>query len=408
MTVSSDRVYLPEPFLRYRCNLGGCCCGGWGVRWLPEDIARVARFLPREEMEELTRDHLELILDEDGRSVMGARLKISQPGQRCPMLGPEGRCGLQERFGIEALPGICIDFPVVPYRLGERVELSYRLTCPGVIDCLFVDHQEPPRWVEMGEPGEMFRARLARVGPEPELSLGKERLAASNILLLRDRILAHLEQPARPTMELLAEIEWGLSRVRTIEELQGFAPVAIKDPMPFVRYLTHCLSTHASKYLLDNLDRFRRFVFDPELAWLLDPPPETLESWQEGLQRWVEPAEPLLRPYLQRYLWVRYASCFVHLQGEVCYSFGEVTHELAITLRYLSAFCAAAGRKAEPRMLKLALGAASHLFHTHGLPVQSQVWFRPESFMDDRPPRPQVPGDLEARVVPCQGTGRGG
>ncbi|MDY0061437.1 MAG: hypothetical protein RBU45_16630 [Myxococcota bacterium] len=391
-------VLLPEPLLGYRCNLQGCCCGGWGITWTADDLGRLARRLPPEELEELTRHQVELLLAEDGTTVTGARLKASQPGGRCPYLAEDGRCTLQQRFGVEGLPGICVDFPVVPHWLDDHVELAYRFTCPGALDCVFAD-QGPVAWARLDTLDAMYASRLQRVGPLPTLKLDGQPLPPSALQLLRERILVACNDRRRPTLELLAAIETGLAALQRLDQVPAFQLQAPTDPLPFVRYLLHCVRTHSADYLLHNLQRQARFLVG---RWAPAPGPElgaALESWEAGLVEWIEPAEPALRPFLQRYLWLRFASCFVHLQGELRYPFGEVTHELALALRYLAAFCQVTGRPPDQALLFAALAASAHLFHTHSFPFQSRVWFDPEHFAEEREPPPQVPDELEVRCL---------
>jgi len=391
--VSEPLVLLPDAFLNYRCNLKGCCCGGWGVTWMPADLARLARLMPADELRDLVQDHLDLGVGDDGEEVLWARLRASARGGRCPMLVGEGTCGLQQRFGVGGLPGICVDFPVVPYAVGQQVELSFRLACPAVLDCLLAD-TAPLHWAALTQPDEMFQARLARVGVEPRAALGGDAVRISQVLKLRERIQHHLVNEDRPVLEVMAEIEWALAGVRRPEHVGALRIEPVPDPLPYVRYLAHCLRTHSPVYLQDNLDRFRRFVFEVEVQPLLDGMPESLEAWPEALPRWVDPVEEQLRPYLRRYLWARFGSCFVHVQGELTYSLGEVGHELAEALRYLAAFCHTLQRPADLALLKVAMGAAAHLYHSHIFPVHAQAWFDPQVFADDGPPPRQVPPDV--------------
>lgn len=386
-------VLLPDAFSAYRCNLKGCCCGGWRVTWLPDDLARLVGLLPPQEMGTLVQDHLDLVLGDDGEEVLCARLREPAQGGRCPMLSPEGECSLQQRFGVQGLPGICVDFPVVPYAAGEHVELSFRLTCPAVVECLLAD-TAPLRWAAMPEPDAMFQARLTRVGMQPNATLDGEAVPLADVLQVRERILHHLASQDRPVLELMAEIDWALSRLKRPADLAAFSIDPVPDPLPYVRYLAHCLQTHSAVYLRDNLQRFRRFVFDVDVDPLLESMPDTLQLWPQSLPRWVDPVEEVLRPYLNRYLWARFASCFVHVQGELIYAFGEVGHELAEVLRYLAAFCAALARPADRPLLRVALGAAAHLYHSHIFPVHAQAWFDPAAFSSDAPPPRLVPDNI--------------
>ncbi|MBM4319227.1 MAG: hypothetical protein FJ125_04525 [Deltaproteobacteria bacterium] len=390
-------VLLPEPFLGYRCNRKGCCCGGWVIAWTAEDLARLGQILSGDELGSLF-EQLLVVLADDGEQMVGARLKASEEGGRCHLLSPAGSCTLQQCFGVAALPAICADFPVVPYRMDDRIELAFRLTCPAVLGCIFASTGEV-RWAELGEPDEMHAARLQRVGPPPEITVGGQPLPIAALGRLRERVLAAFDERQVPTLELLARVDWALSRVRSLQDVEHFAVVPLRDELPFVRYLLYCVRTHSSEYLCRHLARHARFVVDGELPVLDDSLVEALESWEGALLRCIEPVEPLLRPYLQRYLWLRFSSCFVHVQGELCYSFGEVTHELAIALRYLAAFCQVQDRTADTQLLQLALGAAAHLFHSHAFRFQARVWFDPEHFQSDAPPPPQVPDELIAE--PC-------
>ncbi len=394
----TDRVLLPEPFLGYRCNLRGCCCGGWGITWSSDDLARLARHLPGPEMEDLASHHLEYVLDDDQTTVLAARLKVLDPNDRCPLLGEDGRCTVHHRFGVQAMPGICVDFPVVPYRFRDRVELAYRLTCPAVMEQVMAS-PEPISWVEMTTLDDTYRSRLTRIGDEPEIRIDGRAVDMDALAQARALILDHLDRRDRPALELIAEVEFALSRVRGPGDLERFEVTGVQDASPFVRYLYHAVETSGVDWLIHNLTRFDRFVEHMDLAAMADELAPALDAWAQGLVTRVDPVEQDLRPYVLRYAWVQYASALVRRQGEFLYSFGDVVHEFAAGLRYLSAMCLVLDRPAGPDLFQVAFGAAAHLYHTNTVPVSSQVWFYPEHFQDDRPPPKQVPEDVKTELV---------
>lgn len=389
---SAAGPYLPEPMLSYRCNLAGCCCAAWRIHFTDRDLARLAEHLPEDELPGALRDGLICVVDTSANVLEHFMLGLRGKDQTCRFLGEAGSCTIQQRFGIEALPDICVDFPVVAWRLGGRIELGFTTLCPAVLDALLAE-PAPLQIVQMPAPDAMFRRRLERVSEVRHLTLGGVELGFAELLSLRKQILDGLQDMQRPPLEHLQAVSYGFAFLINTGDPQAFELRYDMPALPFVRYLHHALQSHASSWLAQLFERYRRFVFDPALLAAVGSEQEleqALEDWQEPLLRLVEPAQVELGPYINRFLAMRYFSCLARVEGDVVVMLGRVAHVLATALRYAAAFCALQGSTLDLRTLKVALGAASFAHHNDYLLPQTMVWFVPEHFQSEEPPPPQV------------------
>jgi len=384
--------WLPEPMLAYRCNLAGCCCAVWRIFFTDRDLARLAEHLPRDEVAPSLRDGLICVVDRARNMVDHFLLSLRGEQQTCRFLSPGGACTIQQRFGVAALPDICVDFPVIAWQLGEQVELGFTTLCPSVLDALLADGG-PLRIVPLPASDAMFHRRLERVRVVDRLTLGGVELEPAQLYALRQQVLRALEDVRRPALDHLQAVSYGFSFMIRTGDPAAFELRYDMPPLPFVRFLNLALQTHAGSWLAQCFSRYRRFVRDPELLRQLGSEEElamALEHWQEPLVQLVEPVEEQLRPYLNRFLAMRYFSCLARFEGEVVLTMGRVTHLLATALRYAAAFCARRGEILDLATLKAALGAASFVHHNDHLVAHSLVWFLPEQFASDEPPSRQL------------------
>src|SRR5947208_8731015 len=118
----ASSVRLSEPMLRFRCNQKGCCCSGWDIPFRLEDFLRLHEHFPEDERGGLTHG-LRLVLGQEktpeGEQILHS-LKLDGVGddRACRYLATDGGCSVHRRFGLSALPDLCVDFPGFSYCRG--------------------------------------------------------------------------------------------------------------------------------------------------------------------------------------------------------------------------------------------------------------------------------------------------
>src|SRR5436305_695483 len=150
-TFPAGGVLLSEPMVRFRCNEKGCCCSGWNIPFKLEDFLRLHEHLDEGDRAALTKQ-LKLVLEppkkgqaiDDGEQVLHS-LKLTGVGddKHCRFLEPGGGCGVHAKYGLEALPDLCVDFPAFSYVQPEgAVEMFFDPVCPEVLERL--DESDEP------------------------------------------------------------------------------------------------------------------------------------------------------------------------------------------------------------------------------------------------------------------------
>lgn len=145
---------------RFRCIAERCedtCCRGLLIPLSPRDVAELAR-----------HGVAEKAID---REQFGAAVLRKDPSGACVLLSDQGRCGLQERVGHDALPTACADFPRVHVGKGRVGTLA----CPEIARLALLAEDAMDQVV----PGSTdpvtpvgARARLAAVLHNPDAELG--------------------------------------------------------------------------------------------------------------------------------------------------------------------------------------------------------------------------------------------
>ncbi len=108
---------------RFQCAGAACedtCCKAWDVPISQADYGRLASVD--------AGDLVTRIADGRGGSVVVLR-KLAD--RACPALDA-GLCSVHARFGEAALPDVCASYPRVVGQLGDRLELTGRMSCPEV------------------------------------------------------------------------------------------------------------------------------------------------------------------------------------------------------------------------------------------------------------------------------------
>jgi lysine-N-methylase len=139
---------------RFRCLAGECeatCCGGWGIAVEPAAHRRLKVLAGGDEaLGQLIERGIELT--PEGPDY--ARLRFLESGA-CSMLDDGGLCGIQAKFGHEALFDVCAAYPRSASEIDGELELFGTLSCPEVarlallpedgFEIESVDFEEAPR-----------------------------------------------------------------------------------------------------------------------------------------------------------------------------------------------------------------------------------------------------------------------
>jgi lysine-N-methylase len=132
---------------RFQCVGAACedtCCdvGSWSIPIARADHERVARALDKSDQDRAALARLFAPAPE--RVGAFAVIRPRDDG-RCTMLDGDGWCALHRRFGDDALPQVCSSYPRAVSRIGERHELTGKLSCPEVARlCLLADDAVEP------------------------------------------------------------------------------------------------------------------------------------------------------------------------------------------------------------------------------------------------------------------------
>jgi len=370
--------------LGYRCNLQGCCCKGWQIGFSGTDLARLADHLPADELQSSIARGLVCVVDEGVVDHFRLKFRELEPGQAgCRFLDAGGACELHERFGVAALPGLCVDFPVVAAALGDSLELSFSPLCPAVLDALAAA-DGPYELAAVAAEAPLAGRRLERIRPVAGITLGGVELEAPALRGLRDKLMAGLRAVRRPPLEHLQAISYGLSFVLHTADVQAFELRYDMPPLPFVRFFHQAMATHSGAWLGRSLRSYRRFVFEPRVAALIDSLgdriDDELDGWEEDLAERLAPVDGPLAPLLNRFMAHRYFSAYVAFRGEVLLALGRVAHTVALALRVAVVAARCLQTDIDLPLLKVALGASAYLHHNDALPPDAAVWFVPGHF----------------------------
>jgi Fe-S-cluster containining protein len=199
-----------------------------------EDFLRLHDHLAEGERAALTRG-IQLVL-ERGRArgrADPALLKLDGVGEdrACRFLSPDGACSVHARYGLDALPDLCVDFPAFGYRQGEHVELWFDPVCPEVIERL--DESAAPLRIHeqsggFGDPG--FDLRVAHTSDNLGGRLGDRAVEAAALDRIRALSLEAFSEPERPVWRTLAALAHAYRRLRVGNEV-AFEVVDPEDPL---------------------------------------------------------------------------------------------------------------------------------------------------------------------------------
>lgn len=370
----AQRVSLPEPMTRYACNQQGCCCQGWRLPFRPHDLVRLGRYLPREE---LTRDpDIRAGISDRGDPIV-RDVSLLDDADRCRFLESDHkRCSVHAQHGVEALPDICVDFPVVSYALGPGADFFFDPLCPSVLDQLG-ESSEPLALADIASPypDAGFARRASHLRARPAIRLGSAELAPPEFDRVRRLIVASLSDQSRPVIEHLHAIDAAYAEVATGAD---FSLRFDRDPKTYARFFKRSIAEHSASTLERVFGDYRRFLFAITADSRTTPWHELgkhLRDWEPALARWYTPHEAAVRPLLLRYLAHRHFTPFLTIQGELHFAAGIVAHLVATALRYAAAFAAVLRRPVDTAVMKAALGASEYVHRSLEIAPHSLPWF---------------------------------
>jgi len=374
-------VQLSEPMRRFKCNQKGCCCSGWDIPFRLEDFLRLHDHLPESERGSLTHG-IKLVL-EQGKTEAGEQilhsLKLDGVGDNraCRFLAGDGGCSVHAKYGLEALPDLCVDFPAFGYRQSDgRVELWFDPVCPEVLEQLD-ESDEPLRLFSQqgffGDPG--LDLRVQHTSDEIGGRIGKHTLEPAAL----DRIrLAGVEAftTDRAPWRTLAALLHATRRLQIGNEA-AFEVVEPEDEKPFVLFLNDCISAHGADLLTANLVRYRRFIWSIDPQPLVESPelPDHLRDWQPAFAQWLAPQEDALRPLASRWLAHRFGTPMVKGRGELREAADSIVHLYGTSLRIAAAMGAVLRKPVDREIYKAAIGASEFFYRSLNLPRESLPWF---------------------------------
>ena len=375
-------VQLSEPMRRFQCNQKGCCCSGWDIPFRLEDFLRLHERLPEEERAGLTHG-IRLVLGQEktpeGEQILHS-LKLDGVGddKACRFLAGDGGCSVHRRFGLPALPDLCVDFPAFGYRRSDgAVELWFDPVCPEVLEQL--DESDAPLRLFRQEPGSFgdpgLDLRVAHTADKIGGRIGKHPLEPAALDAIR---LASVDAFAadRAAWRSLAAVVHAYRRLRIGNEA-AFEVVEPEDPQPFLKFLGDSIAAHGADLLRATIVRYRRFIWSVEPAPIVESRSliSHLQDWQPAFEKWLAPQEDALRPLTARWLAHRFGTPMVKGRGELREAADSITHVYATSLRIAAAMGAVLQRPVDRDLYKAALGASEFFYRSLHLPREALPWF---------------------------------
>ncbi len=369
-----SRYIVPEAMTRFRCNEKGCCCKGWRINWEVDEVIALLRDLPPARRDGLMRGARILM---DGGVADSIELRRDGPDDACQLLTDDGRCGVHVERGPEVLPGLCQRYPAYGIATDDGIELHFDAICPEVL--AQIDESDAPyALVSRAAPtGDHLDLRATRPLAPAAIAVGDRPLTHAQLIVLRERILAHLSRADRAAIDKLADISYALARVAKGEPIEAFEVDTAGPVEPFEAYLDTCVAMHHEAALARFFGRYRRFVFDLPVA---DADPTALPRALAPDPRWredLDPRDPRFDAFIARYLAHRYYNAYgvSRVGHQVGFTYGTVAQALAIGFRYSVGLARWLGRPVDRATLKVGVGASEYLFRTLDLPPVGMPWF---------------------------------
>lgn len=374
-------VLLPAPMLSYACNQQGCCCGGWTITFRPPDLVRLGRALKPEDRGRLVRDiQVQEDLSDDGTPVV-TEAYVTDADGRCRFLATDRkRCDVHATAGVEALPDICVDFPVVAYQGSDAAELFYDPVCPSVLDAI-AQSDAPTLPADLTAPyadGGLSR-RASHVRSFPTTRFGVATLDPSQFATIRNQVVTSLADGSRSPLAHLHAIDSAYAEVgRGDVDPSRFTLRYDRPAAPYEKFFRQYVGAHGTGTLVAVFESYRRFLFaiphDPAFAaW--DELEKHLEQWEHAERRWLQPSLSSLQPLALRYLAHRHFTPFLTIQSRLHFAAGAIVHIFATAQRYAAAFGAVLRRPVDRDIFKAALGCAEYVYRALEIRPDTLPWF---------------------------------
>jgi len=391
-TFPAAGVVLSEPMSRFRCNEKGCCCSGWDIPFRLEDFLRLHDRLDDADRPALTKG-LKLILEppkpgtpiDEGEQVLHS-LKLAGVGddKHCRFLAGGGGCSVHAKYGLEALPDLCVDFPSFGYKQpGDGpVELFFDPVCPEVLERLD-ESTEPLRLLHKKEPfgWATHDLRALHAATPVHVAVKGELLSVESLSAVRNGCIEAFADPAHAPWETLAAL---LHSIRDLPPgaAPGLAwPARPADLTPFLLFLNRCIDAHSAELLMLLFARFKRFVYAIDLKPVLERKEQLmahLADWRPAFGKWLAPQEQIVRPLQARWLAHRFGSPFTKQRGELREAADAIAHLYGTSLRIAAALGATLEQPVDRNLYKVAIGASEFFYRSLHLPHESLPWFASE------------------------------
>ncbi len=117
----------PQYAKAFRCLGSECednCCRSWEV---PVDRATYQRYERNPALQPHLGEYVTLLTE--GASERRHALVKFTSSSTCPFLSPERLCTLQQQFGADYLPEVCVSYPRNPHRIDGLLEQPLSLSC---------------------------------------------------------------------------------------------------------------------------------------------------------------------------------------------------------------------------------------------------------------------------------------
>ncbi|HEX2573547.1 MAG TPA: flagellin lysine-N-methylase [Polyangia bacterium] len=131
----SDPVLL-RAVSRFVCLGGDCedtCCQRWNISIDEAHYRDLGARMTVSEDQRLFALAFEPRPEAERTPAAFARIRLRPDDHLCPLLTPQKRCSVHERFGVAALPDVCAVYPRLARRVGERLEVYGALSCPEMV-----------------------------------------------------------------------------------------------------------------------------------------------------------------------------------------------------------------------------------------------------------------------------------
>ena len=271
---------------------------------------------------------------------------------------------MHRRFDVARLPRICVQLPAVPCGIDTQTEMYFSPICPEVLERI-AEGDAPYETAVLDATDGQVQAWAVRAVTRCAVSIGGVRLSWNTISAVRQTISRAVNDPARPVLQVLADVSYALAAMDWDQDLTAFEIPEQPDRSVFCGFLSRSVWSHDATILVRNLWDYRRFVLDlpvhdqSDMAGLVVPLPQ----WEA--------------PYRAQ----RYFTVFSSGAQMMSFFYGSIVRAFALSCRYMAGLCGALNRPADVPVVQAALGASEYLHRQleRAMPAEALPWFDPES-----------------------------